>query len=48
MSTGTVVALLLLAAIMIPVPHALYPSFGIHCPYIAIAIYLERLPSIRY
>ncbi|HZS18762.1 MAG TPA: site-2 protease family protein [Candidatus Udaeobacter sp.] len=27
-------AFLLLAAIMIPVPHALYPSFGIHCPYL--------------
>jgi hypothetical protein len=26
--------LLLLAAIIIPVPHALYPSFGIHCPYL--------------
>lgn len=27
-------AFLLLAAIMIPVPHALYPSFGIHSPYL--------------
>jgi hypothetical protein len=27
-------AFLLLAAIMVPVPHALYPSFGIHCPYL--------------
>ena len=27
-------AFLLLAAIIIPVPHALYPSFGIHCPYL--------------
>jgi membrane-associated protease RseP (regulator of RpoE activity) len=27
-------AFLLLAAIMIPVPRALYPSFGIHCPYL--------------
>ena len=27
-------AFLFLAAIMIPVPHALYPSFGIHCPYL--------------
>lgn len=27
-------AFLLLAAIMIPVPHALYPTFGIHCPYL--------------
>jgi hypothetical protein len=26
--------LLLLAAIIIPVPPALYPSFGIHCPYL--------------
>ena len=24
----------LLAAILIPVPHALYPTFGIHCPYL--------------
>lgn len=27
-------AFLILAAIIIPVPHALYPSFGIHCPYL--------------
>jgi len=27
-------AFLLLAAIIIPVPHALYPTFGIHCPYL--------------
>ena len=27
-------AFLLLAAIMIPVPHALYPTFGIHGPYL--------------
>jgi len=26
--------LLLLAAIIIPVPHVFYPSFGIHCPYL--------------
>src|SRR6266436_576318 len=26
--------LLLLVAIIIPVPHALNPSFGIHCPYL--------------
>lgn len=25
---------LILAAILVPVPHALYPSFGIHCPYL--------------
>ena len=24
----------ILAAILIPVPHALYPTFGIHCPYL--------------
>lgn len=27
-------AFLLLAAIMVPVPHALYPCFGIHSPYL--------------
>ena len=26
-------ALALLVAILLPVPHALYDSFGIHCPY---------------
>jgi hypothetical protein len=27
-------AFVLLAAILIPVPHALSASFGIHCPYL--------------
>ena len=27
-------AFFILAAILVPVPHALYPSFGIHCPYL--------------
>ena len=27
-------AFILLAAILVPVPHALYASFGIHCPYL--------------
>jgi len=27
-------AFALLALILAPVPHGLYPTFGIHCPYV--------------